>query len=102
VDPSNFLIPDGLKLRGQRTLFESWESALTPPALRPPQENIFGEVHHNRDHSNHSPFLHTAPVRGARAPDAYFRSGRLHLYRGCRRAILGHPSLIFGRVPPME
>jgi hypothetical protein len=36
VDPSYFLIPDGLKFRGQCTLFKSWEKALTPPALHPP------------------------------------------------------------------
>jgi hypothetical protein len=30
VDPSYFSIPDGLKFRGQRTLFKSREKALTP------------------------------------------------------------------------
>jgi hypothetical protein len=36
VDPSYFSIPDGYKFRGQRTLFKSWEKALTPLGLRPP------------------------------------------------------------------
>jgi hypothetical protein len=36
VDPSYFSIPDDFKFRGQRTLFKSWEKALTPPGLRPP------------------------------------------------------------------
>jgi hypothetical protein len=34
VDPSYLLVPDGLKFRGQHTLFKSWEKALSPPALR--------------------------------------------------------------------
>jgi hypothetical protein len=33
VDASYFSIPDGLKFRGQHTLYKSWEKALTPPAL---------------------------------------------------------------------
>jgi hypothetical protein len=72
VDPSYFLIPDGLKFRGQHTLLKLWEKALTPPALHPLQENDVSEVGHNRDYSSHSPFLHTAPIQGARAPDADF------------------------------
>jgi hypothetical protein len=36
VDPTYFSIPDGLKFRGQHSLFKSWKKALTPPALRPP------------------------------------------------------------------
>jgi hypothetical protein len=38
VDPSYFLIPDGLKFRGQHTLFKSWENALTPTLLPPSGE----------------------------------------------------------------
>jgi hypothetical protein len=74
VDTSFFSIPDGLKFRGQRTLFKSWEKALTPPALRLLRENAVGEVGHNRNHSSDSPFLHTAPIQGAQAHDAVFES----------------------------
>jgi hypothetical protein len=36
VDPSYFSIPDVLKFRGQRTVFESREQALTPPGMCAP------------------------------------------------------------------
>jgi hypothetical protein len=82
VNPSYFSIPDGLKFTGQRTLFESWKKALTPPTLCPLQENTVGEASHNRERSSHSPFLHIAPVQCAHALDAGYQSDRVHL---CRR-----------------
>jgi hypothetical protein len=36
VDPSYFLISDGLKFKGQHTLFKSREKVLIPPSFRPP------------------------------------------------------------------
>jgi hypothetical protein len=40
-DPSYFSIPNDMKFMGQRTLFKSWEKALTPPGLHPPLEEHF-------------------------------------------------------------
>jgi hypothetical protein len=45
VDPSYFLIPDGLKFRGQHTLFKSWGKALVQGAHAPDTSFLSGHVH---------------------------------------------------------
>jgi hypothetical protein len=81
VDLTYFSIPDGLKFKGQRALFKSWEKALTPTEFALLQESAVGEVDRNRDHNRNTPFLHVALVQDTHDHGTSFLFDHMHLDR---------------------
>jgi hypothetical protein len=98
VDVSYLLIPNGLKFRGQLTLFKSREKALAPLHCILRLGNIVIGASHSKGHSNHGPFPHVVCAQRGLALGTDFQSGHVHLCCGEHRTNVYCPGL--DRTPP--